>query len=125
VDGVGAEGAFPEAYQADATVEDVVHVDRGLATGQGGAHERAQQQAAEFVHQRGGDLRSGGVGQVVVPGPETFQDVVFDLAHRPVPECGDGEQLGQVQERGDAREGAEGQQSGAEQVVGAGPQLEE
>ncbi len=76
----------------------MVHVDGRWPSGECGSDEGAQEEASEFVHQRGGDLSASRSGEVVVPGPETAQDVVADLLDGPLAERGHGQQFGQVGE---------------------------
>src|SRR5205823_1196106 len=69
--GVGAEHSFGEpGQQQPAAVEDVGEVDGGGSGGDGVADERPQQQRPQLVQQRGGVGGAGGVGQLLVPGPE-------------------------------------------------------
>ncbi len=114
------------ADQADPAVEDLGHVDGGRSGGEGVADERAQQHRPQLVQHRSGGLGPRGVGQALVPGPEPAQHRVIDPGDGAAAGVGFGEQLrdrGQGAQVGAAVVGgvAQGEDGGAQDVVGAGP----
>jgi hypothetical protein len=77
--------------------EDCLRVFKGRLRGAGNiADKRPKQEGPQLVHDRAGGLSPGGVGQALVPLPETEQERVAHAGNETAPEFGVDEQRGNI-----------------------------